>query len=38
VVAADIVELMPGAGDESSVRLAARLVGFLTGLRFPAQN
>jgi agmatinase len=35
VVAADIVELMPGAGDESSVRLAARLLGFLVGLRFP---
>jgi agmatinase len=35
VVAADIVELMPGAGDESSVRLAARLLGFFTGLRFP---
>ncbi len=35
VVAADIVELMPGPGDESSVRLAARLLGFLTGLRFP---
>jgi agmatinase len=35
VVAADIVELMPGTGDESSVRLAARLVGLLTGLRFP---
>jgi agmatinase len=35
VVAADIVELMPGPGDESSVRLAARLLGFLAGLRFP---
>jgi agmatinase len=38
VVAADIVELMPGAGDESSVRLAARLVGLLTGLRFPNKD
>lgn len=34
VVAADIVELSPGPGDASSVRLAARLVGLLTGLRF----
>ncbi len=35
VVAADIVELMPGRYDDSSVRLAARLVGLLVGLRFP---
>jgi len=35
VVAADIVELMPGPGDESSLRLAVRLLGFITGLRFP---
>lgn len=34
VVAADIVELMPGPGDASSVRLAARLLGLITGLRF----
>ena len=35
VVAADLVELMPCPGDEPSVRLAARLVGLLAGLRFP---
>jgi agmatinase len=37
VVAADVVELMPGAGDEPSIRLAARLVGLLAGLRFPSR-
>ena len=36
VVAADVVELMPGSNDGASVRLAARLVAMLTGLRFPA--
>ncbi len=35
VVGADIVELMPGRYDDSSVRLAARLIGLLVGLRFP---
>ncbi len=35
VVAADIAELMPGRYDDSSVRLAARLLGLLAGLRFP---
>jgi agmatinase len=35
VVAADIVELMPCEGDEASIRLAARLAGIVTGLRFP---
>ncbi|MCU0664342.1 MAG: arginase family protein [Myxococcota bacterium] len=34
VVAADVVELSPGPGEMSSVRLAARLVGMMTGLRF----
>jgi agmatinase len=34
VVAADIVEFMPCPGDESSRRLAARLIGIITGLRF----
>jgi agmatinase len=37
VVAADIVELMPGRYDDSSVRLAARLVGLLVGLRFTGE-
>jgi agmatinase len=35
VVAADVVELMPGRHDDASVRLAARLVGLLVGLKFP---
>jgi agmatinase len=35
VVAADIVELMPGENDDASVRLATRLIGLLVGLRFP---
>ena len=35
VVGADIVELMPGRYDDSSVRLTARLIGLLVGLRFP---
>lgn len=35
VVAADIVELMPGPGDHASVRAAARLAGLIVGLRFP---
>jgi len=34
VVGADLVELMPGQGDDASVRLAARLVGLMTGLKF----
>jgi agmatinase len=34
VVAADIVELMPCPGDDASVRLAARLLGLLVGLKF----
>jgi len=34
VVAADIVELMPGLNDDASVRLAARLVGTIASLRF----
>jgi agmatinase len=34
VVAADVVELMPCKDDDASVRLAARLVGLLTGLKF----
>jgi agmatinase len=34
VVAADVVELMPGKDDEATVRLAARLVGLLVGLKF----
>jgi len=34
VVAADVVELMPGKDDEATVRLAARLVGLIVGLRF----
>jgi agmatinase len=34
VVAADVVELMPGPGDEASVRLAARLVGRIAHHRF----
>jgi agmatinase len=34
VVAADVVELMPGKDDDASVRLAARLVGLLVGLKF----
>lgn len=34
VVAADIVELMPCEGDEASIRLATRLAGIITGLRF----
>jgi agmatinase len=34
VVAADIVELKPVEGERASVRLAARLVGILTGLKF----
>lgn len=33
VVAADVVELMPCQGDDASVRLAARLVALLAGLR-----
>ncbi len=35
VVGADVVELMPGAGDAASVRAAARLIGSIVGLRFP---
>jgi len=35
VVAADVVELMPCKDDDASVRLAARLVGLLVGLKFP---
>ncbi len=35
VVAADVVELRPCEGCDASVRLAARLVGLITGLRFP---
>jgi agmatinase len=34
VVAADIVELMPCKDDDASIRLAARLVGLLVGLKF----
>jgi agmatinase len=34
VVAADVVELMPCKDDDASVRLAARLVGLLVGLKF----
>lgn len=34
VVAADIVELMPGDDDNASVRLAARLLGLIVGMRF----
>jgi agmatinase len=33
VVAADVVELMPCKDDDASVRLAARLVGLLAGLK-----
>lgn len=35
VVAADVVELMPCKDDDASVRLAARLVALLVGLKFP---
>ncbi len=34
VVAADLVELMPCRDDDASVRLAARLVGLMVGLKF----
>jgi agmatinase len=34
VVAADVVELMPCKDDDASIRLAARLVGLLVGLKF----
>jgi agmatinase len=34
VVAADIVELKPTDKDKASIRLAARLVGLIAGLRF----
>ncbi|MCP4599135.1 MAG: agmatinase family protein [Proteobacteria bacterium] len=34
VVAADIVELRPSGNSDPSVRLAARLAGLITGLRF----
>ncbi len=34
VVAADMVELMPGTNDRSSIRLAARLLGSIVAFRF----
>jgi len=34
VVGADVVELLPEKGSESSVRLAARLLGIIVGLKF----
>lgn len=34
VVGADIVELRPSPGDASTIRLAARIAGLITGLRF----
>ncbi len=33
VVAADVVELMPGSDDAASIRTAARLVSFVAGLK-----
>jgi agmatinase len=36
VVAADVVELMPKEGDAASLRFAARLIGTMVALRFPA--
>ena len=34
VVGADIVELNPAVNDRATLRLAARLIGFIAGLRF----
>jgi agmatinase len=34
VVAADLVELMPGGRDAASIRLAARLIGVIVGFKF----